>query len=232
MRSSVLLYPALLQRLKKITIRANTKGCSLGVREIDPHLEILRALGAEDQRRRAARASRSTAASAARATGCDYMSVTVTENFAMAAALAEGRSTLDQRRERTARAGSLRRARRDGRENRRPRHQPSSQITGVKKLHGATYHDQHRLPRGRHVSRARRHHRRRSARRKFAAASLRSDHPRVRKTRRQSSNTKATPRSCKRNQKLTIEEPFTSQSAAKNRSGALAVFFRRSSAAA
>jgi UDP-N-acetylglucosamine 1-carboxyvinyltransferase len=46
MRSTVLLYPALLHRLRKITIPANTKGCSLGVREIDPHLEILRALGA------------------------------------------------------------------------------------------------------------------------------------------------------------------------------------------
>jgi UDP-N-acetylglucosamine 1-carboxyvinyltransferase len=45
MRSTVLLYPALLRRLGKLTIRANTKGCSLGVREIDPHLEILRALG-------------------------------------------------------------------------------------------------------------------------------------------------------------------------------------------
>ena len=39
MRSTVLLYPALLRRLKKITINATAKGCSLGVREIDPHLE-------------------------------------------------------------------------------------------------------------------------------------------------------------------------------------------------
>ncbi|MEO6244699.1 MAG: UDP-N-acetylglucosamine 1-carboxyvinyltransferase, partial [Opitutaceae bacterium] len=46
MRSTVLLYPALLHRLRKITIQANTKGCTLGVREIDPHLDILGALGA------------------------------------------------------------------------------------------------------------------------------------------------------------------------------------------
>src|SRR5690606_32117567 len=46
MRSTVLLYPALLNRLRQIAIQANTKGCSLGVREIDPHLEILSVLGA------------------------------------------------------------------------------------------------------------------------------------------------------------------------------------------
>src|SRR5271168_5057948 len=46
MRSTVLLYPALLHRLGRITIRSNAKGCSLGVREIDPHLEVLAALGA------------------------------------------------------------------------------------------------------------------------------------------------------------------------------------------
>jgi len=39
MRSTVLLFPALLHRLKKITLSSNAKGCSLGVREIDPHLE-------------------------------------------------------------------------------------------------------------------------------------------------------------------------------------------------
>ncbi|HEY5227676.1 MAG TPA: UDP-N-acetylglucosamine 1-carboxyvinyltransferase, partial [Opitutaceae bacterium] len=47
MRSTVLLYPALLHRLGSITIRSNAKGCSLGVREIDPHLDILSALGAQ-----------------------------------------------------------------------------------------------------------------------------------------------------------------------------------------
>ncbi|HSY53963.1 MAG TPA: UDP-N-acetylglucosamine 1-carboxyvinyltransferase, partial [Opitutaceae bacterium] len=46
MRSTVLLYPALLHRLKKISVPSNSKGCSLGVREIDPHLEVFRALGA------------------------------------------------------------------------------------------------------------------------------------------------------------------------------------------
>lgn len=97
MRSTVLLYPALLHRLRKITIQGNAKGCSLGVREIDPHLEILSALGAVVN-------SGNTDTDPlviALPHGfqgtrhwCDYMSVTVTENFAMAAALAEGESTL------------------------------------------------------------------------------------------------------------------------------------------
>jgi UDP-N-acetylglucosamine 1-carboxyvinyltransferase len=63
------------------------------VREIDPHLEILRALGAVIND-----GDPLTIALPAGFTGArhwlDYMSVTVTENFAMAAAMAKGNSTL------------------------------------------------------------------------------------------------------------------------------------------
>jgi UDP-N-acetylglucosamine 1-carboxyvinyltransferase len=93
MRSTVLLYPALLHRLRKITIQANTKGCSLGVREIDPHLEILRALGASINEGDPLVIKLAGKFQGARH-WLDYMSVTVTENFAMAAALADGASTL------------------------------------------------------------------------------------------------------------------------------------------
>lgn len=93
MRSTVLLYPALLRRLRKLTIRTDTKGCSLGVREIDPHLEILRALGATITEGEPLEIALATGFRGARH-WTDYMSVTVTENFAMAAALAEGNSTL------------------------------------------------------------------------------------------------------------------------------------------
>ncbi len=92
MRSTVLLYPALLQRLRKISIQANTKGCSLGVREIDPHLEILRALGAVINDGDPLVIALPNGFQGARH-WADYMSVTVTENFAMAAALAKGKST-------------------------------------------------------------------------------------------------------------------------------------------
>ena len=93
MRSTVLLYPALLNRLRKITIHANTKGCSLGVREIDPHLDILRALGAVINAGDPLVIALPDGFQGARH-WLDYMSVTVTENFAMAAALAKGKSTL------------------------------------------------------------------------------------------------------------------------------------------
>jgi len=93
MRSTVLLYPALLRRLGRISLRSNVKGCSLGVREIDPHLDILRALGAEVAAGEPLSIALPRGFRGARH-WLDYMSVTVTENFAMAAAVAEGASTL------------------------------------------------------------------------------------------------------------------------------------------
>lgn len=93
MRSTVLLYPGLLYRLKRINVASNSKGCSLGVREIDPHLEILQALGAVVNTGDPIVIGLPNGFQAARH-WCDYMSVTVTENFAMAAALAQGQSTL------------------------------------------------------------------------------------------------------------------------------------------
>ena len=93
MRSTVLLYPALIQRMGAITIRSNAKGCSLGVREIDPHLEVLSALGAAIVDGDPLTISLKSGFRGARH-WLDYMSVTVTENFVMAASVAKGTSTL------------------------------------------------------------------------------------------------------------------------------------------
>jgi UDP-N-acetylglucosamine 1-carboxyvinyltransferase len=93
MRSTVLLYPALLRRMGRITIRSNAKGCSLGVREIDPHLDVLAALGAAVSTGDPLEISAPGGFKGARH-WLDYMSVTVTENFAMAASIASGSSTL------------------------------------------------------------------------------------------------------------------------------------------
>jgi UDP-N-acetylglucosamine 1-carboxyvinyltransferase len=94
MRSSVLLFAPLLQRMKKISLPTNAKGCSLGIRELDPHLEILEKLGAKV----ATRGDDLTLSLKNRFQGArhwpDYMSVTATENFVMAAVLAEGESVL------------------------------------------------------------------------------------------------------------------------------------------
>lgn len=93
MRSAVLLFAPILHRMKKLRIPANAKGCSLGIRELDPHLEILEKLGARISRR-----DKVTLTLKERFVGArhwpDYMSVTATENFAMAAALAKGESVL------------------------------------------------------------------------------------------------------------------------------------------
>ncbi|AHF90477.1 UDP-N-acetylglucosamine 1-carboxyvinyltransferase [Opitutaceae bacterium TAV5] len=94
MRSTVLLYPALLHRLRTITIHSNTKGCSLGVREIDPHLDILSALGADVDSGDPLVITLPAGGFRGARHWCDYMSVTVTENFVMAAVLADGQSTL------------------------------------------------------------------------------------------------------------------------------------------
>ena len=93
MRSSVLLFAPLLQRMKKITIPSNAKGCSLGIRELDPHLDILGKLGAKIKRNGDLKLTLAKNFRGARHWP-DYMSVTATENFVMAAVLATGESVL------------------------------------------------------------------------------------------------------------------------------------------
>lgn len=93
MRSTVLLFPALLHRLGRLSLPANAQGCSLGIREIDPHLQILAALGVT-VREGSPMELRLEGGFRGSRQWLDYMSVTVTENFAMAASLAQGRSTL------------------------------------------------------------------------------------------------------------------------------------------
>ncbi len=93
MRSSVLLFAPLLYRMKKIAIPTNAKGCSLGIRELDPHLEILEKLGAKISHNHSLTLTLKDRFRGARHWP-DYMSVTATENFVMAAALAEGTSVI------------------------------------------------------------------------------------------------------------------------------------------
>ena len=93
MRSTVLLFPGLLTRFGGFVLKSESKGCTLGAREIDPHLDILKALGAEIHEEGALHITLKNGFKAARQ-WTDYMSVTVTENFAMAACLAPGKSEL------------------------------------------------------------------------------------------------------------------------------------------
>jgi len=93
MRSSVMLFGPLLSRVGQLNVTDDATGCSLGAREVDPHLDILEGFGAsvEWDDRRILRLEGSFSA-------CDhwldYASVTTTEHFVMCAALANGRSRL------------------------------------------------------------------------------------------------------------------------------------------
>ena len=93
MRSAVLLFAPLLQRMKKLVIPTNAKGCTLGIRELDPHLEILEKLGATVTHKGNLVMRLKKRFKGARHWP-DYMSVTATENFVMAAVLADGESVL------------------------------------------------------------------------------------------------------------------------------------------
>ena len=92
MRGAILLLGPLVTRMKEIEVTEEIGGCSLGIREIDPHLEVLEALGAKINH------SGNLKISVDKLVGNflwqDYMSVTTTENFIMAAVKAEGVSTM------------------------------------------------------------------------------------------------------------------------------------------
>ncbi len=94
MRSSIMLVPALLHRFGRARLEDDVTGCTLGVREIDPHIDVFLAFGAEVQLERGATAMRMPRRFAASDHWLDYASVTTTENFVLCAAIAEGRSCL------------------------------------------------------------------------------------------------------------------------------------------
>lgn len=93
MRSSVMLFGPLLARVGSLNVTEDATGCSLGAREVDPHLDILEGFGASIEwgvRRELVLDGDFTA----HAHWLDYASVTTTEHFVMCAALARGTSTL------------------------------------------------------------------------------------------------------------------------------------------
>jgi UDP-N-acetylglucosamine 1-carboxyvinyltransferase len=98
MRSSIMLIPAMLARLGEARIEGDVKGCTLGVREIDPHIEVFQTFGVEVTPERGALAlanrGHNSKRFAAASHWLDYASVTTTENFILCAALAAGTSTL------------------------------------------------------------------------------------------------------------------------------------------
>ena len=94
MRSSILLVPAMLHRFGKARLDDDVTGCTLGVREIDPHVDVFLAFGAEVELQHRATTIRTSRPCKGSDHWLEYASVTTTENFAMSAVLARGRSRL------------------------------------------------------------------------------------------------------------------------------------------
>jgi len=92
MRGAILLLGPLVTRMKNIEVKEEIGGCTLGIREIDPHLEVLEALGAKITHNETLKISIDKLKGGS--LWQDYMSVTTTENFIMAAVKAEGVSTM------------------------------------------------------------------------------------------------------------------------------------------
>ncbi len=94
MRSSIMLIPALLHRFGRASLEEDVTGCTLGSREIDPHIEVFRAFGAEVTSEPAATVITSAKGFAPVQHWLDYASVTTTENFVLCAVTAKGTSQL------------------------------------------------------------------------------------------------------------------------------------------
>ena len=93
MRGAVLLLGPLSVRMNKIEVKSEIGGCSLGIRELDPHIDVLRSLGAEIKTNHHLIIDVSKGLTGG-TIWPDYMSVTTTENFIMAASRAVGRSEM------------------------------------------------------------------------------------------------------------------------------------------
>lgn len=94
MRSSIMLVPPLLARFGVARLENDVKGCTLGVREIDPHVEVFERFGARIERTSDSLIVRADGPLTPNHHWLDYASVTTTENFVLCAASANGTSTL------------------------------------------------------------------------------------------------------------------------------------------
>lgn len=93
MRGAVLLLGPLVARIGQIEVKEKIGGCTLGIRELDPHLEVLEKLGAIIDTNGSLKINCKGQLEGAYLWQ-DYMSVTTTENFVMAAVRAKGKSTM------------------------------------------------------------------------------------------------------------------------------------------
>jgi len=94
MRASIMMIPGLLARLGEARLEHEVKGCTLGAREIDPHVEVFRAFGAEVSHEGKNIVFRQQGKAQATRMWLEYASVTTTENFIISALTANGTSQI------------------------------------------------------------------------------------------------------------------------------------------
>lgn len=94
MRASIMMIPGLLARLGEVRLEHEVKGCTLGAREIDPHVAVFRAFGAEVSHDGPNLVFRKNGGGEANRMWLEYASVTTTENFILSALGAKGSSQI------------------------------------------------------------------------------------------------------------------------------------------
>jgi len=94
MRASIMMIPGLLVRLGEARLEHEVKGCTLGAREIDPHVAVFRAFGADVGQKGHDIVFRVTGTGQATRMWLEYASVTTTENFILSALTVDGTSQI------------------------------------------------------------------------------------------------------------------------------------------
>lgn len=94
MRASIMMIPGLLVRLGEARLEHEVKGCTLGAREIDPHVAVFRAFGADVGQTGHEIVFRVTGTGQAARMWLEYASVTTTENFILSALTVKGTSQI------------------------------------------------------------------------------------------------------------------------------------------
>ncbi len=94
MRASIMMIPGLLVRLGEARLEHEVKGCTLGAREIDPHVAVFRAFGADVGQSGQEIVFKGTGTGQAARMWLEYASVTTTENFILSALTVDGTSQI------------------------------------------------------------------------------------------------------------------------------------------
>jgi UDP-N-acetylglucosamine 1-carboxyvinyltransferase len=94
MRASIMMIPGLIARLGEARLEHEVKGCTLGAREIDPHVAVFKAFGADAVTEGREILFRNKGRAQATRMWLEYASVTTTENFIISALTAKGTSQI------------------------------------------------------------------------------------------------------------------------------------------